>query len=290
MKMAYPWGVILALFLVAVAVASQGLYAVSETEQVLLTRFGEPQGVVRDPGLHFKTPFIVDVHRMDKPILDLDPPAEEVLLSDQKRLVVDAFARYRIIDPLLFYQTVRTEETAGSRLNNLVISAMRRVLGNVDLKSLLSEGRVRAMGEIRTQVNQEAGRFGIDVVDVRIGRADLPDATLQSVFARMRSEREREAAEFRAQGQQMAQEIRSKAERERTILLAEAEKSAQVSRGEGDKEAIAVQAKAFGRDPEFYAFYRSLEAYRKGLSGEGSTLVLAPDGEFFRYFKGNLPK
>lgn len=290
MKLPYPWGIVAAVLLVAVAVASQGVFTVSETEQVLLTQFGEPRGVVRDPGLHFKVPFIEDVHRMDKRILDLDPSAEEVLLSDQKRLVVDAFARYRITDPLLFYKTVRTEDTAGSRLGNLVISAMRRVLGNVDLKTVLSEGRVTAMGEIRNQVNEEASRFGIDVVDVRIGRADLPEATIQSVFDRMRSERQREAAEFRAQGQQMAQETRAKAERERTVVLAEAEKTAQVTRGEGDREAISIQAEAFGKDPEFYAFYRSLEAYRRGLAGDGTTFVVSPDGDFFKYFKGNLPK
>ncbi|OFW82556.1 MAG: protease modulator HflC [Alphaproteobacteria bacterium GWF2_58_20] len=281
---------VMAGFAAILLVGAQSLFTVSETEQVLLTRFGEPMWVVRDPGLHAKVPFLDEVHRMDKRILDLDPPAEEVLLSDQKRLVVDAFARYRIMDPLRFYQTVRVEETAASRLDNLVISAMRRVMGNVDLKTVLFDGRVKAMGEIRDQVNAEVGRLGIEVVDVRIGRADLPDATLQSVFARMRSEREREAAEFRAQGQQMAQETRSKAERERTVIIAEAERAAQVRRGEGDKQAIAIQAKAFGQDAEFYAFYRSLEAYRKGLAGGDSTLVLAPDGKFFQYFNGKMPK
>ncbi len=275
---------------VALLVSAQAFYTVPETGQVLLTRLGEPRAVVRTPGLHMRVPLLDEIHRVDKRILDLDPPAEEVLLSDQKRLVVDAFARYRIVDPLRFYQTVRVEETAASRLDNLVISAMRRVMGNVDLKTVLSEGRVKAMNEIRDHVNEEAERLGIEVVDVRIGRADLPDATLQSVFARMRSEREREASEFRAQGQQMAQEIRSKAERERTVVIAEAERASQMRRGEGDSQAIAIQADAFGKDPEFYAFYRSLEAYRAGLAGDDATLVLAPEGPFFEPFNGKLPK
>lgn len=280
---------VLALVL-SLVLGSQSFYTVPETGQVLLTRLGEPRAVVREPGLHVRMPLVDEVHRMDKRILDLDPPAEEVLLSDQKRLLVDAFARYRIIDPLRFYQTVRVEETAASRLDNLVISAMRRVLGNVDLKTLLSDGRVSAMTDIRNQVNDEAVRLGIEVVDVRIGRADLPDATLQAVFARMRSEREREAAEFRAQGQQIAQETRSRAEKERTVLLAEASGAAQVVRGEGDGQAIAIQARAFGRDPEFYGFYRSLEAYRKGVAGDDTTLILSPDSPFFQYLEGKMPK
>lgn len=282
--------IVVSVLVLAVVLGLLSVYTVPETGQVLLTRLGETRAVVREPGLHFRMPLVDEVHRMDKRILDLDPPAEEVLLSDQKRLVVDAFARYRIVDPLLFYQTVRVEDTAASRLDNLVISAIRRVLGNVDLKTVLSEGRVAAMTEIRNQVNAEAGRLGIEVVDVRIGRADLPDATLQSVFARMRSEREREAAEFRAQGQQIAQETRSQAEKERTVILAEAGRIAQVTRGDGDSQAIAIQAGAFGKDPGFYAFYRSLEAYRKGLAGEDTLLVLSPDAPFFQYLDGKLPK
>jgi len=264
--------------------AGSALYTVYETEQALVLQFGEPMAVVRTPGLKAKIPFIQNVVRIDRRVLDLDPPVEEVILADQKRLKVDAFARYRISDPLRFFQAAGSEVVVEQRLNSVVNSALRRVLGNVTLLAVLSEERTKVMADIREQVSTEAQRFGIDIVDLRILRADLPDETSQAIFARMRSEREREAAEARAQGQEQSQQIRSRADRERTVILAESQRDAQKARGEGDHEALRIIAEATSRDPGFYAFYRSLESYRKALSDRGTTYVLSPQSEFFRYF------
>ena len=221
---------------------------------------------------------------LDRRVLELDPPVEQVILADQKRLDVDAFARYRITDPLRFYQTVGTEAIAETRMNATVNSALRRVLGSVTLLAVLSDERTRVMNEIRTQVNNDAQRLGVEIVDVRIRRADLPEETSQAIFARMRSEREREASEARAQGQEQAQQIRSRAERERTVILAEAQRDAQILRGEGDNQALKLIGQATSADPQFYSFYRTLEAYRSSLNPDDTTLVLSPTGEFFRYF------
>src|SRR3954454_14593957 len=240
--------------------ASASLFTVNETQQALVLQFGEPRRVIQEPGLKAKIPFIQNVVIYDRRVLDLDPPVEQVILADQKRLDVDAFARYRITNPLRFFQSVGSEMVLEQRLNTVVISALRRVLGNVTVLSILSEERQQVMADIRQQVNSEAQRFGIDVVDVRIRRADLPEEPSQSIFARMRSEREREAAEFRAQGQEQAQQIRSRAERERTVIIAEAQRDAQVLRGEGDNQAFRIIAEATGRDPDFYSFYRTLRA------------------------------
>ncbi|HYD32397.1 MAG TPA: protease modulator HflC [Azospirillaceae bacterium] len=265
-------------------IASSALFTVNETQQALVLQFGEAKRMIQDPGLKAKIPFIQNVVMIDRRVLDLDPPVEQVILADQKRLDVDAFARYRIHDPLRFYQSVGSELQAESRLNNVVNSSLRRVLGNVTLLAVLSDERANVMNDIKTQVNNEARRFGIEIVDVRIRRADLPEETSQAIFARMRSEREREAAEARAQGQEQSQQIRSRAERERTVILAEAQRDAQILRGEGDNQALRTIAEATGRDPEFYAFYRTLEAYRNALKNEDTTMVLAPQGEFFRFF------
>ncbi|PWC31098.1 protease modulator HflC [Azospirillum sp. TSO35-2] len=271
-------------------IVSSSLFTVNEAQQALVLQFGEPRRVIQDPGLKFKIPFIQEVRILDRRVLDLDPPVEQVILADQKRLDVDAFARYRIHDPLRFYQTAGTEAVAETRLNSIVNSALRRVLGNVTVLAVLSDERARIMTDIKGQVNDEAKRFGIEIVDVRIRRADLPEETSQSIFARMRSEREREAAEARAQGQEQSQQIKSRAERERTVIIAEAQRDAQVLRGEGDNTALKLIAEATSLDPEFYGFYRSLEAYRKALNGNDTTMVLSPNGEFFRYFNGAGPQ
>lgn len=265
-------------------VGSSSLFTVNEAQQALVVRLGDPRRVIQDPGLKVKLPFVENVVIMDRRVLDLDPPVEQVILADQKRLDVDAFARYRIHDPLRYFQTVGTEAVAVTRLNAVVNSSLRRVLGSVTLLAVLSEERARVMNDIRDQVNAEARRFGIEIVDVRIRRADLPEETSQAIFARMRSEREREASEARAQGQEQAQQIRARAERERTVLLAESQRDAQIQRGEGDNQALRIIADATRSDPQFYAFYRSLEAYRKSLNRDDTTLVLSPGSAFFRFF------
>jgi len=280
-------GIIGIVIVVLGILASASLFTVNETQQALVLQFGEVRNVIQEPGLKAKIPFLQNIVVYDRRVLDLDPPVEQVILADQKRLDVDAFARYRITDPKGFYQSVGSEAVLEQRLNTVVISALRRVLGNVTVLAILSEERAQVMTDIRSQVNAEARRFGIDVVDVRIRRADLPEETSQSIFARMRSEREREAAEFRAQGQEQAQQIRPRAERERTVILAEAQRDAQVLRGEGDNQAFRIIADATGRDAEFYSFYRTLQAYRDSLRNEDTTMVLSPTGDFFKYF-GNL--
>ncbi|MDX2104042.1 MAG: protease modulator HflC [Alphaproteobacteria bacterium] len=270
----------------AVVLVSQSLFVVEQTQQALVLQFGEPRRVIKDPGLKFKVPFVQQVITYDSRMLDVDPPPESIILVDQSRLVADSYARYRIVEPLIFYQTVNNEVNARGRLNGIINSSMRRVLGGYTLSALLSPERDRIMSEIQVEVNEGSRRFGIEIVDVRLRRADLPQETSSSVFDRMRSEREREAREFRAQGQEAAQRIRSAAERERTVLLAEAQREAQVARGEGDAQAIRIYAEAFGRNPEFFSFYRSMQAYREALGNGDTTMVLSPDHDFFRYFGG----
>lgn len=283
--------VLFPLFLAMVFFGSQSLFIVPEMQQAMVLQFGKPVAMHTTPGLKVKIPFIQNVQVIDKRVLDVDPPPEEVILADQKRLVVDTFARYRITDMLAFYTSLSTEAQANSRLNNIINSTMRSVLGNATLTDVLSEKRSTLMGSIKEQVNRSVKKDnGIEIVDVRIGRADLPDQTSQSIFARMRTEREREAAEFRAQGQEQAQEIKSKADKERTVLLAEAEKTSQQARGQGDSSAIKIYADAFQKDPSFYEFYRTLEAYRMSLSGGDTTFVLSPKSGFFHYFNGGQVK
>jgi membrane protease subunit HflC len=258
-------------------------FTVDQTEQALVLNFGDPVRVLRDPGLKLKRPW-QNVLLYDRRVLDLDPPAEEVIASDQKRLVVDTYSRFRITDPLQFYQSVGSEAVARTRLTSIISGSLRRVLGNVRLEQVLSSERAGIVRQIRDEVKDQAKSLGIDVLDVRIRRADLPEENSQAVYDRMKSERQREAAQFRAEGAQRAQEIRSNAERERTVTIAEGQKQAQILRGQGDGQSIGIYADAFGRDKQFFAFYRSLEAYRNALSGSDTTFVLAPDSEFFRYF------
>ncbi len=276
-----------ALAIAAVIIGIVGfssLYTVHQVQQVLLLQFGEPVGVVREPGLKFKIPFVQNVKYIDKRILDLDAPPEEVIASDQKRLVVDAFARFKITDPLKFYQTVGNEAVARSRMGSLINSNLRQVLGSEAFSTVLSGKRDALMKRIRDLVNEEAKDFGIFIVDVKIKRADLPQANSQAIYRRMQTERLREAAEFRAQGAETAQRIRSRADREKTVLIAEAQKQSEILRGEGDGKAVKIFADAFGKDKDFFAFYRSMQAYGKALGTDDTTMVLSPDSEFFRFF------
>jgi membrane protease subunit HflC len=274
---------------VALVVVASTLFTVQQTQQVLITQFGQPIRVITEPGLQAKIPFIQSVIAFDRRLLDFDAPGEEVILGDQRRLIVDSFTRYRITDPLLFFQTVgATEAGIRARLNSIVTSSLRRVLGNEPLLSVLSTDRARIMSQIQNQVNEEARRFGIQIVDVRIRRADLPEENTQAILQRMQSERERVAREARAEGAEVAQRVRAGADRERTVLLAEANAQADILRGQGEQEAIRIFADAFQRDPEFFQFWRSMQAYRDAFS-EGSTrLLLAPEGEFFRYFRQGM--
>lgn len=274
----------LVLLVILVFVAGNTFYVVSQTEQAIVLQFGEPVRVIKEPGLKIKTPFIQNVILYDTRLLNLDPPAQEVVLNDKKRLDVDSFTRYQIVDPLKFYKTVRTEEQARSKLEEIVNSSLRKILGRITLQELLSQQRNKIMKDISSAVKVDAEQIGVSVADVRIRRADLPIEVLQAINARMKSEREREAKEFRGQGQQISQQIRAQAEKERTIIVADAEKQAQIIRGNGDKEAIEIWNNAAGIDPNFYAYYRSLEAYRKSLSNGDTSLVLAPNSEFFEYF------
>lgn len=284
MRLGIAGGVVLVLLLAALVLGYSSLFTVYQTQQALVVRLGQPVRVVTEPGLHVKMPLIDSVIAIDKRILDLENPAQEVIASDQKRLVVDAFARYRIREPLRFYQTVNTIAGANSQLSILLNSALRRVLGEATLTNVVRDERAQLMARVREQLDREAAVYGIAVVDVRIRRADLPDQNSQAVYQRMQTERQREAAEFRAQGSQRSQEIRSKADRDVTVLLAEATSQAEQLRGEGDAERNRIFAEAFSRDPDFFAFYRSMQAYEAGLRHNDTRMVLQPDSEFFRYF------
>lgn len=272
------------VLLVAIVVGYSSVFTVSQTEQVLLVRLGEPVRVVTEPGLNFKVPFIDTVISIDKRILDLENPAQEVIASDQKRLVVDAFARYRIKDALRFYQTLGSIQAANIQLTTLLNAALRRVLGEVTFITVVRDDRDALMAKIRTQLDRETASYGISVVDVRIRRADLPEQNSQAVYQRMQTERQREAAEFRAQGGQKAQEIRSKADREATVIIADANSQAEQVRGEGDGERNRLFAEAYGKDADFFAFYRSMSAYEASMKGSDTRFLLRPDSEFFRYF------
>jgi membrane protease subunit HflC len=276
--------VALIVVLVVLVLGFGSLFTVSQTEQVLVVRLGEPVRVVTEPGLNFKVPFIDSVISIDKRILDLENPAQEVIASDQKRLVVDAFARYRIKNALRFYQSIGSIQSANIQLTTLLNASLRRVLGEVTFIQVVRDEREALMNKIRDQLDKEADGYGISVVDVRIRRADLPEQNSQAVYQRMQTERQREAAEFRAQGGQKAQEIRSKADREATVIIADANSTAETVRGTGDGERNRLFAEAYGKDPEFFAFYRSMTAYDNGLKGNDTRFLLRPDSEFFRFF------
>ena len=284
MRLNFLGGVLAVIGVVVLIVVYSALFTVYQTQQALVVRLGKVVRVVNEPGLHVKVPFVDAVISIDKRILDLEAPAQEVIASDQKRLVVDAFARYRINDPLHFYQTLGSKEAADSQLKILLNSALRRVLGEATFIQVVRDKRAELMQRIRQFVGQEAQSYGIDVVDVRIRRADLPEQNSQAVYRRMQTERQREAAEYRAQGQQRAQEIRSHADREVTVLVAEATSKAEQIRGEGDATRNKIFAGAYNQDPGFFAFYRSMQAYENGLKSNDTRMLLKPDSNFFRYF------
>lgn len=265
-------------------VAYNSYYIVHQTQTALVLEFGKPQDVVTTPGLKFKKPFIQTVAFFDKRILNIDLPSKEVIASDQKRLVVDAFARYRIIDALLFFQSVTNEQGARNRLESVMDSAIRSILGSSTFFDVVKEKRSALMEDIAQRVDNEARGFGIEIVDVRLKRVDLPETNSQAVYERMKTERQREAAELRAQGSEGAKRIRANADRQVTVLTAEANRDAERLRGEGDAERNRIYAEAFGKDPDFFAFYRSMQAYEEGLRSEDTRLVISPNSEFFQYF------
>jgi modulator of FtsH protease HflC len=285
MRLNLVGGLVAALIIVALIIAYGTLFTVYQTRQALVVRLGQPVGApITEPGLHYKLPLIDSVINIDKRILDLENPAQEVIASDQKRLVVDAFARYRINNALKFYQTVGTVEGANLQLSILLNSALRRVLGEATLTQVVRDQREHLMARVREQLDTEAQGYGIAVVDVRIRRADLPEQNSQAVYQRMQTERQQEAAQFRAQGTQKAQEIRAKADRDVTVLLADAQSKGEQIRGEGDGERNRIFAEAYGRDPDFFSFYRSMQAYEAGLRSNDTRMLLKPDSEFFRFF------
>ena len=263
------------------------VFIVKEVNQAIVLQFGDPKKIIMKPGINFKIPFIQNVVFLDKRILNLDTPPEEVIASDQKRLIVDAFARFQIVDPLKFYISVGNERVARSRLSTIINSRIRSVLGTQRLQTLLSADRTNQMTLIQAGVNNEAENFGIKIVDVRIKRADLPQANSEAIYKRMQTEREREAKEFRAKGAEMAAEITANADKEVTVILANAEKTSEITKGEGDGQRNKIFADAFGKDPEFFAFYRAMQAYEKALIGGETSLILSPDSEFFKFF-GNI--
>jgi len=295
MRLGLAGGILVVIAIIAVILGYSSMFTVYQTQQALVVRLGQPIGApITEPGLHFKFPLIESVIYIDNRILDLETSSststtssrhgQEVIASDQKQLVVDAFARFRIRDALRFYQTLGTLSAANTQLQILLDSGLRRVLGEATLIHVVRDDRAALMARVREHLDRETQSYGINVIDVRIKHADLPDQNSQAVYQRMQTERQREAAEYRAQGSQRAQEIRSKADRDVTVLLAEATSKAEQMRGEGDAERNRIFAEAFGKDPDFFAFYRSMQAYEAGMKHGDTRMLLRPDSEFFRYF------
>ena len=282
--------ILIPIIIVIAATIFFSIFIVKEVNQAIVLQFGDPKRILLKPGLNFKIPFIQNVVFLDKRILNLDTPPEEVIASDQKRLIVDAFARFQIVDPLKFYISVGNERVARSRLSTIINSRIRNVLGQQELQTLLSQDRTKQMALIQEGVNNEAENFGIKIVDVRIKRADLPQANSDAIFRRMQTEREREAKEFRAKGAEMAVTITSTADKEVTVILADAQKKSEIMTGEGDGQRNKIFADAFGQDPEFFAFYRSMQAYGKAFNAGETSMILSPDSEFFKFFGNIKPK
>ena len=279
--------IILPIIIVIAVLSYFSMFVVKEINQAIVLQFGDPKQIIVSPGLYFKIPFVQNVVFLDRRILSLDPPPEEVIASDQKRLIVDAFARFKIVDPLKFYISVGNERVARSRLATIINSRLRSVLGKQSLATLLSKDRAKQMALIQEGVNTEAAKFGIEIIDVRIKRADLPQANSEAIFRRMQTEREREAKEFRARGAEMAVTITSTADKEVTVILANADKQSEIMKGEGDGLRNKIFADAFGQDPDFFAFYRAMQAYETALIGGETSLIMSPDNEFFKFF-GNI--
>ncbi len=274
----------IALLVLVIAGWSSVTYKVDQTEQAIVLRIGEIQDVVKEPGLYLKMPFVDDVVFYDKRILDLDPAPVKQLLTDQKTIEVDAYARYRITDPLIFFKRVRNYRTLQDRFSKVVRAAVQRVIANANLTELLSDRRDDIMDQIRAEVQRQGQSFGIEIVDVRIGRTDLPPEISQNVYNRMSTDQQRKAKETRALGQEQAKIIVAKADRERTVLLAEAKRQSEILRGEGEGERHSILGEAYGQDPEFFDFYKSMQAYEASLGGDSTTMVLTPDSDFFRFF------
>ena len=274
------------IILVLLFTIFSALFIVKQTEQALVLQFGDPIRVIKEPGLKVKIPLIQNAVFYDTRVLDFDAEVEEVILSDQKRLLVDAFIRYQIVDPLKFYQSVSNENGFKARVGGILSGSLRRVLGSNPLEVVLSVNRSELMEKIQGELDKESANFGVKMIDVRIKRADLPKANSEAIFARMRAEREKEARQFRSEGSEESQIIKSKAEKERTVIIAEANKKSQTIRGEGDGSAIKIYAKAFNKDKEFFKFYRSMEAYKKVFKegDDDPTLILSPESDFFKYF------
>jgi membrane protease subunit HflC len=277
-------GVGLVILIVIAIAVYLSVFIVSQTQQALVLRFGRVVREVKDPGLYYKLPLVDNVVYFDNRILDLDSPPLEVIASDQKRLVVDAWGRYKIVNPLLFYQSVGSIEVAASRLSVLMNSAVRQVLGDATFIELVRDERAELMGRITTRVDREARGLGIEVVEVLIRRADLPEANSQAIYQRMQTEREQEATQIRALGEQQARRIRAEADRTATVIVAEAQRESEETRGAGEADRNSILAEAFNRDPDFFAFYRSMQAYQEGLGNTDTRWVISPDSEFFRYF------
>jgi len=277
-------GAFAVLAAIVLIVVYSALFTVNQNQQAIVLRFGEPIRIITDPGLQYKVPVMDSVVYIDKRILDLENPAQEVIASDQKRLVVDAFARYKVSDPLRFYQTLGSVERANSQLATLLNSALRRVLGESTFIQIVRDERETLMGRIREQITREGQSFGIAVVDVRIRRADLPEANSQAVFQRMQTQIQREAAEIRAGGNQIAQTIRAKADREVTVTVAEAQSRGEQIRGEGDATRNKIYADAYNQDRDFFSFYRSMQAYEQVMKKGDTNLFITPDSDFMRYF------
>ena len=275
---------ILPLIVILGVVGYQAIVIVQEINQAIVLQFGDPKKIITKSGLNFKIPFIQNVVYLDKRVLNLDNPPEEVIAADQKRLIVDAFARFKIVDPLKFYISVGNERVARQRLATIINSRIRGVLGKQDLTTLLSVDRAKQMSIIQSDVNTEAQNFGIEIVDVRIKRADLPQANSEAIYARMQTERQREAKEFRAQGAEIATKIKSTADKEVTVILANAKKKSEIMKGEGDGMRNKIFANAFGKDPKFFGFYRAMQSYEKALIGGETSLILSPDSDFFKFF------
>jgi membrane protease subunit HflC len=285
-----PALVVLGIVVVALGVTlSSALFTVHQTKQALILQFGNPVRVERDPGLKVKLPFIQNVEYYDRRILDLDPPGQEVVLADQKRINVDSFARYRIVDPLEFRKKAVTDANFRQVFGNRLNAAVRAEVGQVLLGDMLTEKRAGIMSKISQMMKAQAAEFGTEVIDVRIGRTDLPQATAQAVYNRMRSDRIAQAALLRAEGEEQKLKIQAEADKQRTVIIAEAQRQAEILRGQGEGERNRILAEAFGKDPGFFDFYRSMEAYGEAL-GTGTTMVLTPDSEFFRFFGTAKPK
>lgn len=289
--MKLPFKNLFALFLGSIILlAFSSFFIVAQVEQALILQFGEPIRTIHNPGLNIKVPLIQNVIFYDNRLLDLDLDPEEVIASDQKRLVVDTFLRYKIVDPLRFYQSMGNENIARARLQTLAVASLRRILGSVPLSKVLSADRGHIMQQIQEEVQKAALPFGVDVIDVRIRHADLPKANSEAIYQRMESERKREAKEFRAQGEEFAKKIRALADKERTVILAEAEKQGQILKGEGEGQSILIQSAAFSKNPQFFDFYRSMEAYKNALRGDTTTYIISPTSDFFKFFDTSFSK